>query len=196
MTMSPRLKEFDPDQALDAAMQLFWQKGFEATSMQDLVDQMGINRYSLYDTFGDKHQLFIQCCEKYQANMETMKVELFDQADSGLQAIQNFFNIIAQRITTKEGCCGCLMTNAAVEKALDDEIIAECTRKAFEGMEKTFHKALQRAQKEGEISQDKNTKDLASYLVCLLQGITVMGKTFPQCKRIQKTIDCAMDLLK
>src|SRR5215831_3253346 len=87
----PRPKAFDPDEALQKAMQVFWERGYAATSVEDLVQRMGINRFSLYSTFGGKHQLFVAALERYRETIVADLVGALEQSAAGRAAIRHFF---------------------------------------------------------------------------------------------------------
>ena len=116
----PRPKAFDPDAALQKAMHVFWERGYEATSVQDLVEGMGINRFSLYSTFGNKHQLFVTVLERYCATIGANLVGDLEHSAAGLTAIRQFFTRLVDFFASAKGWRGCLMTNTAVELAPHD----------------------------------------------------------------------------
>ena len=103
-----RPKEFDRDQALHKAMEVFWSRGYEAASIRDLVEHMGINRQSLYDTFGDKHALYLQALDRYQ-EVETRKVfELLERTPSVKKALRQLFGAVVKGALCKGPRRGCL----------------------------------------------------------------------------------------
>jgi TetR/AcrR family transcriptional repressor of nem operon len=104
-----RPKEFDPDQALDRAVELFWRKGYEATSIQDLVEALGINRSSLYGTFGDKHALYLAAIDRYCEDVVAPRVAELDQAASPRAAIRQLFLSLPTRATRRRERRGCLL---------------------------------------------------------------------------------------
>ena len=113
-----RYKEFDPDDVLDKAMDVFWSQGFEATSIQDLVNAMGINRGSIYDTFGNKIRLFNLALSRYQIDAPSQK--LLNNADTGnpRKEIEDFFNGLLNRYGCSEEKRGCLITNSIDRKSV------------------------------------------------------------------------------
>lgn len=172
----PRAKAFDPDLALDRAMQLFWRKGYEATSVQDLVEQMGINRFSLYDTFGSKHALFMAALDRYRDEIVTAGLSQLEGAEKGLAAIRGYFEGAVDAFGSSPGRCGCLMTNSAVEMAPHDEKAAEKVRAHLERLENAFHRQLVKALQEGELERSEDLRDLARFLTGAAQGMGVMMK--------------------
>ncbi len=94
----PRQKQFDPDRALGNAMELFWEKGYEATSVQDLVDRMGINRFSMYDTFGSKHQLFMSAINRYQEVLASTVLAELEDSEQGIGSIRACFSRLVDHL--------------------------------------------------------------------------------------------------
>ena len=111
----PRPREFDPETALEQAVAVFWEKGYEATSVQDLVDRMGVNRCSIYNTFGDKHELFLKALQHYGNKMraEGPPAQLA-RSDEGLQAIRDYFAAAIDHFVSPDGVHGCFVINTAV----------------------------------------------------------------------------------
>ena len=175
----PRPKEFDPDKALEKAMQVFWRKGYEATSVQDLVDQMGINRFSLYATFGDKHRLFLSALNRYQQKLVSENLRALEHSQEGLQAIRRFFQASVEWALAQKSCQGCLMTNSTVELAAHDKDAAAIVRASLKRIEEAFYKALLRAREKGEIGESQNLRDYARFLTNNAQGLGVLTKVRP-----------------
>ena len=194
--MSPRQKEFDPETALDNAMQLFWQNGYEASSIQDLVDHLGINRFSLYDTFGDKHKLFMAACERFEALMEEERISDLENEESGIKGIREFFFKVAGFDSEGIHPQGCLLTNSITERAIHDEEVREWSQSFLLRLENAFFQAITKARRAGEISTTNNPRDLARYLTCLTQGINVIVKVFPDGKVARRIIRTALSQLK
>ncbi|MCP3903687.1 MAG: TetR/AcrR family transcriptional regulator [Planctomycetes bacterium] len=176
--MVGRPKEFDERQALDRAMEVFWVHGYEASSVQDLLDAMGINRGSMYDTFGDKHALFTAAIEHYGA---TVMCHLEQSLAAEGSPLDNIREVLTRaggggKKTAEGRCCGCLATNAIVELAPHDPNVAQMSRDLLKRIERAFAKALERARGAGELSDDADTRALARFLVTTLQGLVVMAK--------------------
>jgi TetR/AcrR family transcriptional repressor of nem operon len=194
--MSPRPKEFDPEEALDAAMHLFWRKGYESTTMQDLVDHMGINRFSIYDTFGDKRRLFIAAAKRYSEAMIGERIAALDAAESGLRGVRDHFRFLEQWCLTEHGRAGCLMTNTIVEKGIQDADLRRQGLRLFERLEEAFSRALRRARRDGEIQTRENLTDLARYLVAVQQGLHVLAKVRPAQREVRAVVRVALSVLR
>ena len=194
--MSPRTKEFVPEEALDSAMEVFWRQGYESTTMQELVDHMGINRFSIYDTFGDKHQLYLAATKRYQASQIAERVGAIDGTRSGLQAIRDHFDLTLKWLSTPEGRKGCLMINTIAENGLKDEEFRKQGESFLGRIEDAFHRALQRARKDGEIGTTKNLKDVARYLVGVLLGLNVMARGREGNRELRSVVRVALGTLE
>jgi TetR/AcrR family transcriptional repressor of nem operon len=141
-----RTKEFDQEQALDAAMHLFWERGYEATSIQELVDATGVQRQSLYDTFGSKHEMFLQSLMRYQALEGHQLSELTKKhPKGGLPLIRAIFESCASQ--TVCDARGCFAANCAAELGSSDEAVAERVRIGREGLEEVFKRCLVQAKR-------------------------------------------------
>src|SRR5215207_4045492 len=112
-----RHKEFDRDEALHKAMEVFWSRGYEAASVGELVEHMGINRQSLYDTFGDKHALFLQALDRYHEVESRKLLDLLERPGSVKRALRQLFTGVVEGSLCDGGRRGCLMGNAMSELA-------------------------------------------------------------------------------
>lgn len=188
-----RQKQFDPDVVLERAMNLFWVKGYEATSVQDLVDTMEINRFSLYATFGDKHELYLAVCDKYSETIISMLLDELENSELGLAAVRNFFDFIIT--VNDEMPRGCLMVNAAVELALTEEAVVTRVQKQFKRNEDALTKALCRAKDLGELQPDVIPRDQARHLSVVAHGLLVNLKTGMTSRQAKNTVRIALRAL-
>ena len=175
-----RPKEFKHDVVLDRAMQAFWSRGYEATSIQHLVDRMGIQRGSLYDTFGDKRTLFFAAIDRYDRVVTGKLLAALDEPASGKDAIRRFFRLKVELAMEPGRPRGCLVTNSAAELASRDRGTATKVGAVLTKIEASFNRAVVRAQKAGEIDPTRNARALARFLTSSAQGLSVMAKTFPE----------------
>jgi TetR/AcrR family transcriptional repressor of nem operon len=176
----PRQKEFDREAALDRAMSAFWTKGYASTSVEDLVARMGVQRGSLYATFGDKRTLFLSALDRYQ---RVVTRELFDALEapgSGLEAIRRFFRLRVEGSLDRSRPPGCLVTNSAVELSRRDRGAAAKVGGSLAGLEAAFRRALERARAQGELAATRDVRALARFLTSSAQGLSVMAKAFPE----------------
>ena len=190
-----RPKEFDPEQALDAAMQCFWEHGFEATSLSALTGRMGVQKASLYATFGDKHALFLKALERYQdASLERMRARL-DGGPTALAGIRGFFRDVVAHSSGAGGRRGCLCVNTAIELAPHDAAVAEACRRHTERIERLLEEALERAVDGRELRRDFDCASTARFLVATLHGLSVAAKATPGAKRLKDILSVALSVL-
>ncbi|MBU8688922.1 TetR/AcrR family transcriptional regulator [Priestia megaterium] len=188
-----RNKEFDEKEALRRAMELFWRQGYEKTSMQDLVNYMGVHRRSIYDTFGDKHTLFIRALSHY---VEVMDVRFKSNITSELtvkQAIRKVFEMVIYPIDKQPK--GCLTVNTAVELSLLDQEVAEKITETFIKTETLLFDLLKHGQEQGEIPEHYDIKGLSKFIHNSLVGIRVLAKTTNDKKELETIIDMNLSAL-
>lgn len=195
MTTIGRPREFDRDEALNKAMELFWARGYEATGMKDLLQQMGIGRQSLYDTFGDKHRLFLEAIKHYNLRSTQGMVDQLSATGSPLENIRRTLRGCASHLSDGN-CRGCLLTNTLVELAPHDDEVAAAAGSALTRIETAFRKALERAVDQGELPPDANVRALARYFTSTLQGLVVMGKASASRAAIKDVINVALSVLE
>ena len=192
-----RTKCFDRDAVLDRAMNLFWKQGFEATSVQQLVEATGINRGSIYDTFGDKRALFIQALSRYADKSAMKRLEILNSTDKPLDGIRAFFDaIIAASGADETKRLGCLMTNCAIEMSVRDPEIGDMLRDRLAHVETAFHKLLKRARQGGDIPKTQNIKALARFLTSTIQGVRVLARAGSEPEMLRQIVDIAMNTLQ
>jgi TetR/AcrR family transcriptional repressor of nem operon len=172
-----RPKGFDTEAALVRAMELFWEQGYAATSMEQLVQTMGISRQSLYDTFGDKHRLFLAAMDSYCAMLDAAMLQPLRAPDAGLQALHDTGLAIIDFLLQYPKRRACLMANTTLELAPHDAEIAAKVQSHMLNMETAFRHALRNAQARGEIAASADADALAKYLVGMAHGLMVMAKS-------------------
>ena len=171
-----RHKEFNPEKALEQAMHLFWLQGYDATSMQNLCDQMEIKKGSLYDTFGSKRRLFLAALERYRElnNFSTSKIE---ELGSAKAVIAEIFSELVELSAEDELCRGCFVVNTIVELASSDPMIAEMGTAVRQEYDDMFYHLLLAAKTAGEIAPSQDLMSLARFLTSAMFGLRVTAKT-------------------
>ncbi|MGY4536241.1 TetR/AcrR family transcriptional repressor of nem operon [Mucilaginibacter sp. UYNi724] len=172
-----RTKDFDEDEVLKKAVDLFWLKGYNATSMQDLVDGLGISRSSLYDTYGDKHSLFIKALESYQCTNTGKFVTIIEGGKTAKETIKALLKFIADNLLDDKSQKGCFIVNAEVEVALHDKEVGDMIQKNDQNVEDAFFRVIQKGQESGEITNPQNARALARFLFNTVKGIQVTAKS-------------------
>ena len=193
--MSPRRKEFSKEVAVERAVDAFWESGFHGASMEYLVKRTGVNRFSLYGTFGDKRGLFEEACRSYAAKMFETRVSLMEGKDSAMDSILTFFEsaVGASQGPGKEK--GCLMTNSIIELALHDKAFKKMAESFLSRLEAAFRNALGNARKLGEIRPDSQVNELAAHLTCLTQGLGVLIRSGKPTSELKSVIKSAMGMM-
>ncbi|MEV4898313.1 TetR/AcrR family transcriptional regulator [Nonomuraea sp. NPDC055795] len=189
-----RTKEFDPDLALHRAMELFWRKGYEATSMADLVEHLGVARASIYATFGGKRELYLLAYERYLENGVDFTRRLGGPGPV-LPAVRDLVRQYAEEAAHDAQRRGCLVVNTAVELAPHDTELARRVRVNWDFVEDSLAAALSRARERGELTEDKDPRALARLLLVVLQGLRVIGKASDDAARVRDAAEQALSLL-
>jgi TetR/AcrR family transcriptional repressor of nem operon len=196
MNPSPgRPLEFDPDTALDAAMQVFWRNGYEKTSMQDLLDAMNLSKSSLYQAFGGKQALFERCMTRYGDEMIGTLRDALQASPSGLGFIRQFLESV---LDEARGVCearGCLVLNTANEFARRNPQIADAVSQGLNRFHEVLQAAVVRAQQEGDIPPERNANMLATYLVSSMSGLKTMSKAGAGEKTLEGIIELTLKAL-
>ncbi|MFE2515281.1 TetR/AcrR family transcriptional regulator [Streptomyces mirabilis] len=191
-----RTKEFDPDAALQSALELFWRRGYEATSMTDLVEHLGVGRASIYATFGNKHELYLKALDRYQQARNPQLLRELSQPGPALPAVRAVVRRFATEATTEaRRLSGCFVTNTAAELAPHDTAAARRVEHNWDHLETLLHSALVRAQAQDELPADRNPLALARMLLVLMQGLRVVGKASADPARVQDAAEQALTLL-
>lgn len=173
--MAGRPKGFDPDVVLEKAMDLFWIQGYHNAGLKSLLNHMGIGRQSLYDTYGNKHALFIESLQLYDRIVFGRLREVLDTPGSPLANIDNLLGMW-KWLATRDDARGCLATNTAVEVCRADPEVAQIIRGNFQKLENAIQATLDRAVEAEELSPTTDTRALARFLVNTGHGLIAMGK--------------------
>ena len=191
----PRPKEFNPDEAIEKAMQVFWHKGYEATSMEDLLTAMDLNRGSLYDTFGDKRTLFLKVMDRYCTTFVGPKFSLLDQPGPALPTLRRFVGDMIDGGLADPQRRGCLIANTVMELSPHEKEIASTLRQVLKMVEDTFFNVLARAKQQGELKDDKDPRALARFLATMMQGTIVMIKAGASADVVKQTAETALSIV-
>lgn len=188
-------KQFDQLQTLGAALSVFWKQGFEATSMQDLVEHMGINRASMYQTYGNKHSLFLAALDRYIELSLAELAGMLEQHGTRLDALHALFGTILLR-SLQGDMAGCLVNNAAVELGPHDQGIREKVRSFWQQCETLFETQLQAGIQAGELAPHSDTTQLARLLNNSLQGLLVKTKAAVEPTQIREDLTTLFGLIE
>ena len=190
-----RRKEFDPDQALAKAMAVFWRLGYENTSLELLLREMGIAKQSLYDTYGDKRGLYMKALAYYRRQTNDGLRELFDAGRPVKEVFAKLlFGLSAESKHEHER--GCLLLSANLERDTSDATLAEFLRDNQAEVEGIFREALLRARKAGELSRNADTKALARFFTVTIQGMRAMARLRSDRKSLEQVARVALATLE
>ncbi|GAB3902846.1 TetR/AcrR family transcriptional regulator [Mucilaginibacter boryungensis] len=190
-----RTKDFNEEEVLKKAVCLFWDKGYNGTSMQDLVDGLGISRSSLYDTFGDKHQLYLKALETYQQGYGQQLCALIGKAPSAKAAIRELLELVARDLLGDKQRKGCFVVNAGIEMASHDKEVNGMICQSEQQLEQAFLKVIQNGQQSGELDKKQDAQAIARFFNNTVKGMQVSVKSTSNARFFQDIIDTALSVL-
>lgn len=173
-------------------MRVFWERGYQGTSIDDLMKAAGIQKQSLYGAFGDKHTLFVKCLNLYTQQTLVTVQTMLNESDSPLEGITRVLHYASRPAQPKDCPVGCLMTNTALEVGVSDPEIAQEVRKMFRGFEKILISAVRRAQERGEISANADCAALGQSLANTINGIRILEKTGASRQQVRNVLELAL----
>ncbi|WP_405486046.1 TetR/AcrR family transcriptional regulator [Nocardia sp. NBC_00511] len=191
-----RTKEFDPDVALRRALELFWARGYEATSITDLVAHLGIAKASIYGTFGSKQQLFERALQRYIETTDPVIMAELSQPGQVLPAVHALVERFVSEASSDSRVLGCMVVNSAVELGPHDATIARLVESSWAHLETTLTAALLRARAQGELGPDSDPRALARFLLVFFQGLRVIERTPESTARLRDAARVAVSVLR
>jgi TetR/AcrR family transcriptional repressor of nem operon len=190
-----RPREFDEVTALEAAIECFWQRGYEATSVRDLAERMGISAPSLYSVYGNKHDLFVRALERYLDHSTRARIRRLEDSLPPKQAIRRFIDEIIERSVNDRERRGCFLINSALEVASHDGELGALIADRLAEIEAFFCRSIKAAQAEGTVPRERNAQDLARLLLGILLGIRVLARSKPERALLEGVARPALALL-
>lgn len=192
-----RPKEFDEETALAAALEVFWEKGFEATSVQDLTERMGIQKASLYNTFGDKRALFVRALEAYSTDTVAWYRQVLDLDRPGTvrEAFRRLFQELTRACAEDDDCRGCMCVNSAVELARQDPAVGAMLDHHERSLEELFTQTIERGKQTGEIPTALDTIATARYLLNVIAGLGVALKGGASQEKLADIVQVSLSVL-
>ncbi|WP_343207717.1 TetR/AcrR family transcriptional regulator [Ancylobacter oerskovii] len=190
-----RPREFDEQVVLDALVHCFWSRGYEATSVRDLIERTGLTGASLYNAFGDKRALYRRALDHYVEAGTADRIRRCEAMEP-LQAIRAFFDEILRRSLDDGERKGCMLVNAALEAAPDDEASRAAVTGALLRLETFFLESLREGQASGTITSAFAAEDLARHLLGVLMGVRVLARTRPEPALLAGVVAPALALLE
>jgi TetR/AcrR family transcriptional repressor of nem operon len=191
----PRPREFDETAALDAAIECFWRRGYEATSLRDLTTAMGLTAPSLYNAFGDKEKLFALALERYLDRNTRGRLRRLEETLAPKQAIAQFFAEIVEHSVNDRQRKGCFLVNSALEIAPHHAQCRAVIAWQFQGIEGFFARRILAAQAEGTVPLHLDAGDVAKLLLGVLLGVRVLARTNRSRSALEGVVRPALALL-
>jgi TetR/AcrR family transcriptional repressor of nem operon len=188
--------QYDPDQALDAAMHVFWLQGYNATTLRDLLKAMRLSKSSFYQGFRSKKELFLRCVNQYSDGMSALLLSSLDRAGSGREFIEELLLDYASEARRDEYRGGCMLMNTATEFAQKDPEIAARITTGYERLRVPLKSALLRGKGEGDIATKMDPEVLANYLISSIAGLQIVVKGGASEKEVKEIVGVIMKALK
>ena len=191
----PKVKLFDEKLILEKAMELFWKKGFHATSIRDLVNYLGISRSSIYDTYGGKNELFHKAFQLYRTTNITGFSNFLNQQKNVKEGLRNLFEMAIEQSISDMDKKGCFVVNTTTELVPGDIEIQKILKENENTFVNIFYEFLLKGEQSGEIPKGKNLKSIANLYYTLYNGIKVVSKVQPNSKELLSSVDTVLTLL-
>jgi len=172
----PWEKSFNEQKAIENAMLVFWEKGYEVTSISNLTENIGINRGSLYNAFGGKRQLFIQSLQKYDLEIRKATLAELESLDNPTLAFKALFDLLVQQAHDDTQKKGCFLVNTALEFKYHDSNIQSIVTQGFMEFEAFFRRGIELSQTRGEMPSKLDSHGTAKALLSLVIAIRVLGR--------------------
>ncbi len=190
-----RTKDFDENEVLVKAMNLFWSRGYNTTSMEDLVVGLGISRSSLYDTYTDKHTLFIKALENYQLTSTAKIQEMVNHPGPAKETVRKLIDMVTDGLLSGRQRKGCFLVNAGVEVGPHDKEVNSLVCRNDQQMEDIFYQVIQKGKKAGEIKNPQDARTLAKFIFNTVKGLQVTAKSTADRSVFNEIIQLAVSVL-
>jgi TetR/AcrR family transcriptional regulator, transcriptional repressor for nem operon len=190
-----RPKEFDREEVLQKALYTFWEKGYEATTLHDLLESMGINRSSFYNTFEDKQTLFRQVMSLYYQQTAIKRLTILQKAKSAKQGLRDYFSHNIDVAVAEYNPGGCLLTNTATNLKTIDQEITQSIAKGVDRLEQAIYSLLEKGQRSGEIAANKDIKAIARLTLAVSYGLNIAARVNPNRDVLEDMAQAAVSIL-
>jgi TetR/AcrR family transcriptional repressor of nem operon len=191
----PRQQQFDASIALDQAMNLFWERGFGETSMEDVVATTGVSRYGLYGTFGNKRELYIAALHRFADRMAREEHPKLFSPEATRADIDAFMAGTVERCVGPDINRGCMICNTAIEIAPHDAVIAAAVRNLYDQLAAAFATAIRNSQAAGDMDKSIDARAIGDLLVGTMQGAVVLARTGTSRTKLAEYMNSAMKIL-
>ncbi len=190
-----RPRTFEHEDVLNKAMEVFWAQGYEATSVDDLVKATGLVRQSIYNTFGNKHDFYLEALRHYQEFLGARMLGALKHAPNVREGFRRLFNQIVEDAVSDTTRRGCMMVNAATELASRDPTVCKVTAEAEAAKERFFAELIRDAQARGEVDSSKDPDALAKFLYNTVLGLRVRATRKPTREELTPIVEASLSLL-
>lgn len=190
-----RGKAFDEERAIDKAVDCFWSRGYEATSVRDLGEAMEIGGASLYNAFGDKRTLFVKCLERYANRSSRERMARIEEKHAPKDAIRTFLAEIIERSLKDPDCKGCLLVNSALDVAPHDAAIGMAVAGYLDEIRAFFRRNIEAARRAGAVPKAIDAEGVSGHLLGVLMGIRALTRVKPDRKLLESVARPALALL-
>jgi TetR/AcrR family transcriptional repressor of nem operon len=190
-----RPQEFDTSEVLHKAMYVFWDKGYEAASLSDLLEATGLSKSSLYAAFGDKRALFLAAFAEYRRTRLQFLRNMLNDGQTARNSIESFFRYAVARSQDDAGARGCMTANEAIELAPHDAEVQQLVADDFHAIEEAFARTIVRGQADGSIANQQKPRTLARFLLVGLQGLQVIARAQSGRARLDDAVSVMMAAL-
>ena len=190
-----RAKAFDEEHAIDKAVDCFWSRGYEATSVRDLGEAMEIGGASLYNAFGDKRTLFVKCLERYANRSSRERMARIEEKHAPKDAIRTFLAEIIERSLKDPDCKGCLLVNSALDVAPHDAAIGKAVAGYLDEIRDFFRRNIEAARRAGTVPKAIDAEVVSGHLLGVLMGIRTLTRVKPDRKLLESVARPALALL-
>jgi TetR/AcrR family transcriptional repressor of nem operon len=189
----PDVKHFDPDAVLETVVRLFWRQGAATTGVQDIVNATGLNRSSLYATFGGKQELYRAALERYAELRSRLPLGRLTEDDRGLPAVAEFFDtLIDTRCTGEYAQWGCMISNAHAGTENNDPAVRAILDRQHQRLRDALHTALLTAQRQRQLREDADPECAADMLALLAHGVNLRSRAGADAQELRKTVTAAI----
>lgn len=192
----PRTREFDPADALDKAMRVFWRKGYTGTSVEDLVKATGVKRSGLYGEFESKRVLYLAALEHYQNIVTFRAIAPLERTGAGLVEIRAFFRMMLEVSCTDAGRLGCLMANTSSEVAPFDKLASRSVHAFRTRLQQAFRGPLLNARSRGELPSNFDVDRAADFLLAVMHSISLLARSNASREMLTNVVESTLDTLK
>lgn len=191
-----RTKVFDEEIVLNKAVNLFWEKGYNGTSAQDLVDELGISRSSLYDTYGDKFQLFKNSLLQYRKKFAGAMIEMIEKSVDYEKTLKDIFQYVVTESLQEKCSKGCFMVNSSIELAPHNSEIAQIVNDNMKDIEDALFRLIKKGQDIGQFSTSHSARSLARFIFNTISGLRVASKSGTDKKVFDDIVKVTLSALK